>query len=278
MAVLIAFVGGLGVLLIYLGVLERFDTKPNELSRRGDEQWGLGARRWLAIAAGVAGSIAWSAVATPGVGSVMAGLATFSIVASRSNSADSQRHLRAATRWPDVLEATRVRTTGSGMPLPNGLLELKAPGASDRFAEALELARRQYRSTSDFNAALEIIKSIMQDGVTDSVCESLSVLQHSGTSDLDQRLQQIIEARRRDLEARLDATARQNGFRFARKFVLIVPAAMALAGALMGGGFASYRSPQGQLLTGLAITLTWLCWHWSGRLAELEPEPRVFGP
>jgi tight adherence protein B len=78
------------------------------------------------------------------------------------------------------------------------------------------------------------------------------------------------------MQGRKDARARQAGVRFARLFVLVVPAGMALAGLSIGTGRSAYASPSGQaaVLVGLAVLVA--CWVWAGRLMRLPAEQRVF--
>jgi tight adherence protein B len=65
--------------------------------------------------------------------------------------------------------------------------------------------------------------------------------------------------------------------RFARRFVLIVPVGMALAGMSIGTGRAAYETPLGQLAVVLGIAAVVVCWLWAGRLMRLPEEERVLG-
>jgi len=69
---------------------------------------------------------------------------------------------------------------------------------------------------------------------------------------------------------------KQAGARFARRFVLIVPAGMALAGMSVGTGRAAYETATGQALVVLALVLVVACWAWAGRIMALPEEQRVF--
>ncbi|MET1048183.1 MAG: hypothetical protein ABWZ55_01015, partial [Acidimicrobiales bacterium] len=87
----------------------------------------------------------------------------------------------------------------------------------------------------------------------------------------------LAEDRRRDLAARDLATAKLAGARFARRFVLIVPVGMAVAGQAVGTGRAAFATPGGQLVGVVAAAMVAACWLWAGRLLRLPDEPRVFG-
>jgi tight adherence protein B len=79
-----------------------------------------------------------------------------------------------------------------------------------------------------------------------------------------------------DLEGRKDARARQAGARFARRFVLIVPAGMAMAGMGIGDGRAAYATPLGQGAVLVAAVMVAACWWWAGRVMAMPRAARVF--
>jgi tight adherence protein B len=64
--------------------------------------------------------------------------------------------------------------------------------------------------------------------------------------------------------------------RFARRFVLLVPAGMAFVGLSIGNGRAAYATPWGQSMVALGIAGIVGCWLWAGRLLKLPEEERVF--
>lgn len=66
------------------------------------------------------------------------------------------------------------------------------------------------------------------------------------------------------------------GVRFARRFVLIVPIGMAVAGLSIGTGRSAYQTPTGQLAVVAGIAVMGACWVWAGRLMRLPEEDRVF--
>ena len=66
------------------------------------------------------------------------------------------------------------------------------------------------------------------------------------------------------------------GVRFARKFVLVVPLGMALAGMSIGAGRSAYQTPLGQVAVVIGLASIAVCWIWAGRLMRLPEEQRVF--
>jgi tight adherence protein B len=97
-----------------------------------------------------------------------------------------------------------------------------------------------------------------------------------GGSDVDRRLAALVDDRVQDLQGRKDAQAKQAGVRFARRFVLIVPVGMALAGLSIGTGRAAYQTFLGQVLVAGGLAVVVACWLWAGRLMLLPEEERVF--
>jgi tight adherence protein B len=70
--------------------------------------------------------------------------------------------------------------------------------------------------------------------------------------------------------------AKLAGARFARRFVVIVPVGMALAGQAVGTGRQAFATPSGQAVALLAAAMVAACWLWAGHLLRLPDEPRVF--
>ena len=109
-----------------------------------------------------------------------------------------------------------------------------------------------------------------------AMSETLLIAHELGGTDLDRRLEALAEDRLQDVQGRKDARSRQAGARFARVFVLAVPAGMALAGMSIGNGRAAYQSATGQIVVVTAILLIVGCWAWAGRVMRLPESERVF--
>ncbi len=108
------------------------------------------------------------------------------------------------------------------------------------------------------------------------MCETLLVGHEVGGSGLDSRLEELIEDRRVDVQGRKDAASRLAGVRFARRFVLLVPLGMTLAGLSIGSGRHAYQTVGGQLAVAVGLLAVAACWVWSGRLMRVPDQPRVF--
>lgn len=185
------------------------------------------------------------------------------------------RLAKAAETWPRVLEELRLQIGSLGRSVPQGLFEA-GRRVPDEWRSAFAAAEREWMLTTDFPRTVSILKDRLADPTADAVCETLLVAHEVGGSDVDGRLADLIEDRILDLQGRKDAVSRQAGLRFARRFVLIVPVGMALAGLAIGTGRSAYESTGGQLAVVAAVVAVVACWLWSARLMRLPEEPRVF--
>ena len=185
------------------------------------------------------------------------------------------RRARAQEAWPRLIEEIRILTTSLGRSIPQALFEVGNRGP-DEMRGAFDAAHREWLISTDFARTLAVIKERLADPTADMTCETLLIAHELGGTDIGQRLEALAEDRRQDTQGRKDARARQAGARFARWFVLGVPAGMALAGMSIGTGRASYQSPSGQVLVVAAIALVIGCWVWAGRIMALPDEQRVF--
>lgn len=177
--------------------------------------------------------------------------------------------------WPALLEEVRMRAGSMGQSVPQALFEAgrTSPPA---WRHAFALAEREWLLTTDFAGTTAALKQALADPTADAVCETLLVAHEVGGSDVDRRLADLIEDRISDLQARKEAASKQAGVRFARKFVLLVPLGMALAGLSIGSGRTAYSSAGGQVAVIVALLAVAGCWAWSGRLLRVDNPPRVF--
>lgn len=177
--------------------------------------------------------------------------------------------------WPRMLEELRILTASLGRSIPQALFEV-GRRAPKQMVPAFEAAQREWLLSTDFARTIRVLKTGLADPTADAACETLLVAHEVGGTDLDRRLEALIDDRIQDSQGRKDARAKQAGARFARRFVLIVPAGMALAGMSVGTGRAAYQTATGQTLVVVAILLVIACWAWAGRIMVLQEEQRVF--
>ena len=199
--------------------------------------------------------------------------ATFPVASYRVRR--TARRAAAMDAWPRLLEELRILTSSLGRSIPQALFEVGRRAPSE-MQPAFAAAHREWLLSTDFPRTLAVLKANLADPTADTTCETLLVAHEIGGTDLDRRLEALIDDRIQDVQGRKDAAAKQAGARFARRFVLIVPAGMALAGMSVGTGRDAYQTPSGQLLVVVAIGLVIGCWLWAGRIMVLPEEQRVF--
>jgi tight adherence protein B len=199
--------------------------------------------------------------------------ATFPAAGFRSRR--DRRLASAREAWPRLLDELRLLTGSLGRSIPQGLFDV-GRRAPKELAPAFRAAEREWLLTTDFGRTLEVLKTRLADPTADVVCETLAVAHEIGGGDLDRRLAELVEDRVLDLQGRKDAEARQAGVRFARRFVLLVPLGMTLAGLSIGTGRSAYQTPLGQVGVAAGLLVVVACWVWSGRVMRLPEEPRIF--
>jgi tight adherence protein B len=186
-----------------------------------------------------------------------------------------QMRATAQEAWPRLIEEVRIRTSALGRSVPQALFEAgeRAPAS---LRPAFAAAQREWALSTDFERTVAVLKGGLADPTADAACETLLVAHEVGGSDLDRRLEALIEDRVIDVQGRKDARSKQAGVRFARRFVLLVPLGMALVGMSVGNGRAAYATPWGQTMVVIGIVSIVACWVWAGRLLRLPEEQRVF--
>jgi len=238
---------------------------------------GLGRRHVFALVGGLfVGVTATSYAAFGAVApSLVAGglAATLPIASSRRRAA--AREAAARDAWPRMIEEIRVSTGSLGRSVPQALFEV-GRRAPTELQPAFRSAQREWQLSTDFGRSVGILKTLLADPAADATLETLLVAHDLGGQSLERRLEILAADRLADVQSRKDARSRQAGVRFARRFVIIVPAGMALVGLQIGDGRAAYATAGGQVAALVAVACVVACWWWSSRLLRLPGERRVF--
>ena len=291
---LLCLLGAYGVFLLYTSVALgwRGTGLAPRLSRRRTPRPRFDVQQWLTQAGldGVrpsqfAGTVALVFVVVTALtfallGGILPALAvgafaaTYPAVSYRSRR--RQRRQRTAEAWPRMIEEMALLTGSLGRSIPQALFEVGARGP-EQMRPAFAAAQREWLLTTDFGRTVGVLKARLADATADAACETLLVAHEIGGTDLERRLAALVDDRMADVQGRKDALAQQAGVRFARRFVLIVPIGMALAGLSIGNGRDAFRTAAGQVAALLAILVVVACWLWSGRIMRLPDEERVFG-
>lgn len=234
----------------------------------------LGAVAATAVVGAIAGYTLFGGVLPAALAGALA--ASLPVGAFRTRRALRLAHAREA--WPRMLEELRMLTGSLGRSIPQALFEV-GRRAPVELRPAFRSAEREWLLTTDFARTVDLLKRELADATADAVLETVLVAHEIGGGGLEHRLAELVEDRLLDVQARKDAASRQAGVRFARRFVLLVPLGMTLAGLSIGNGRASYRTAGGQVAVAVGLVAVGVCWWWSGRLLRLPEEPRVFaGP
>jgi tight adherence protein B len=291
-AVLLSLCAGAGMYLLYTRVaLGRRDLVGRSGSWRQQARRRWTPDRWLAevgldhlqaseLAAAVALlfvlGVAGGAVVFGGIlPALVLGLFAAGLPVATFRQRRRGRLAVAQEAWPRMIEEIRILTGSSGRSIPQALFDV-GRRAPDELRPAFEAAHREWMLSTDFGRTLSLLKAKLVDPTADATCETLLIAHELGGADLDRRLEALADDRRHDIQGRKDARAKQAGARFARRFVLIVPLGMALAGMSVGNGRAAYGTPMGQVLVVLALLLVVACWIWAGLVMRLPEPERVF--
>ena len=290
-ALLLAGMAAYGVHLLWTaaalgwGGVAPGSARPSRRTGKG------GLRRWLtqaglddvrpaefvtvaAALAATGGLLAYAVFGAPLPALLAAAFAGAVPVAMYRNRRRARRET-AQEAWPRIIEEIRILTGSVGRSIPQALFEAgrRAPA---EMRSAFDAAHREWLITTDFERTVAVLKSRLADPTADATCETLLVAHQVGGAELDRRLEALAEDRAVDLQGRKDARAQQAGVRFARRFVLIVPLGMAVAGMSVGNGRSAYQEPQGQLMVIVGMVLVLVCWLWAGRIMVVPEEERVF--
>ncbi len=187
-----------------------------------------------------------------------------------------RRRSEARDAWPRMIEEMRLLTGSLGRSVPQALFDI-GRRAPEEMRPAFQAAQREWMISTDFPRTLGVLKKGLADATADVVCETILVAYEVGGTDLDRRLAALADDRVQDLQGRKTAKAKQAGVKFARRFVLLVPLGMALAGLSIGNGRSAYETAGGQVAVAFGLGMIIVCWAWAGRLMRLPEEDRVFG-
>ena len=134
---------------------------------------------------------------------------------------------------PANAQNTEVLFSSLGRSIPVALFEVGKKAPTGPMQLAFEASHREWMLSTDFGRAIRVLKDNLADPTADMICETLAIAHELGGSDLEKRLNALIEDRRIDLRNRKEAISRQAGAKFARYFVLVVPLGMAMIGLTM---------------------------------------------
>ena len=228
-----------------------------------------------AIAAALAGwTAAWMLFGGFAAPALVAGCSA--AMPGRATAARRRRRVANSRQaWPRLLAEIRIGVTHRNQSIPVALFAAGTHAPAD-MRSAFDEASRTWALGTDFESSLRVLKTSLADPTADAICETLLAAHQIGGVRLDARLRGLAEAAHAEAAARSDARAKQAGARFARSFVALVPAFMAVIGLSIGRGREAYQAPDGQWLVAFSVLAVVGCWLWAGRIMAIPLRKRVF--
>jgi tight adherence protein B len=125
-----------------------------------------------------------------------------------------RQHRRSAAQeaWPRIIEEVRILTSSLGRSVPQAVFEA-GRSAPESLRPAFAAAEREWLLSTDFERTVAVLKADLADPTADAAAETLLVAHEVGGTDLDRRLDALIEDRVIDVQGRKDARSRQAGVR-----------------------------------------------------------------
>ena len=188
-------------------------------------------------------------------------------------SESSALHDQLLEGWPGVIDEVRIRVCTLGEAIPHALFSA-SNGFGEKVSSIFDRSRITWNLTGDFSLVCNLIADELADPKSTAVLQTMVLLHELASTSTESRLTRLRDDRSWDLAAAKETKAAMAGAIFARRFVLLVPIGMALAGAAIGGGRSSFQTPAGISLSAFALGLLLLCWIWSTRLIGLPKVKR----
>ncbi len=164
----------------------------------------------------------------------------------------------AASEWPNILSELHLRITAMGAPIHHGLFSA-AKSAKATLRNAFDQSERTFAITNSIELALDNLYRDLPFTTTFRVVEALKVVLEVPGGDIAGIILDLKEDLEREWRQHSEFEARLKGVKFARNFVVIVPIAMFLAGASIGG-FGSYRGLASIVTLSLSAIVVFVCW------------------
>lgn len=164
----------------------------------------------------------------------------------------------AASEWPNILSELHLRITSMGAPIHHGLFSA-AKSAKATLRHAFDYSERTFAITNSIELALDSLYRDLPFTTTFRVVEALKVVLEVPGGDVAGIIADLKDDLEREWRQHNEFGARLKGVKFARNFVVIVPIAMFLAGASIGG-FGSYRGFASIVTLSLSAIVVFVCW------------------
>ncbi|NVM97461.1 type II secretion system F family protein [Arthrobacter sp. SDTb3-6] len=175
--------------------------------------------------------------------------------------------------WPDVVDHLRSAIR-AGLPLPEALIQLGSKGPMELRGEFAGFGA-DYRSSGQFEAALERLKDRLADPVADRIMEALRLTRDVGGTDLGRLLGTLSEFLRDHARTRSELEARQSWTVNAARLAVAAPWIVLVLMATRPEAIAAYNSAAGWLVLGGGLLVSVVCYRLMLRIGKLPGERRV---
>ncbi len=196
---------------------------------------------------------------------VIAGWLPFGAVLGRAR----RRRERWRELWPEVVD-NLVSGVRAGLSLPEALGQVGDRGPAPLRPPFAAFAR-QYRSTGNFEQAVDDLKDRLADPVGDRLCEALRITREVGGSDLGRLLRSLSAFLREDARTRSELEARQSWTVSAARLAVAGPWIVLALLATRPDSVAAYGRPAGAavlLIGGVTSVVAYQLMVFFGRLPE----------
>jgi tight adherence protein B len=281
MRVVIPTLAGLGILLLYQGLISTTGRRrglvtkaiAGLLAEAGLPRWTPRRLYVLSLSIGLMVSLFVAAVvASPTIAFALGLGSTWTPVAyARARRRARRRRFREA--WPDAI-AHLVSGVRAGISLPEACAALVERGPGDLSA-GFRAFTSTYRATGSFRAALDRLRTQLADPVADRVVAALVIADQVGGTELVRVLRTLADFVREDLRVRREVEARWSWTVTAARVAAAAPWIVLLVMSLRPEAAAAYNSPSGIAVIVGGAGATLVGYRLMLRAAQLPDERRL---
>ena len=281
MSSLVAVVGALGLVLIYVGL-----TAPPSASVPAWKKAIENAALESGLARLSATRLMFGLVVTWTLCFILVAGLTQSLIVSLTlatgalwlpvnflRSRRTRRRRGFAEAWPDAI-ATLIAAVRAGVSLPEACVGLTVRGPVE-LASGFDAFASTYRATGSLEAGLRRLRDELRDPVADRVAVALLMAHEVGGSDLVRVLRTLGDFVREDLRVRKEIEARWSWTVTAARVAAAAPWVVLLMMATRPEAAAAYDSTAGTMVVFGGAVATFLGYRLMLRAARLPEEPRL---
>ena len=175
--------------------------------------------------------------------------------------------------WPDAVDAL-ASGIRAGLSLPEAVTSLASAGPAD-LRPVFSGAAAEYRATGSFDAGLDHLARVAQDGVADRVVVALRLGREMGGTSIGDVLRTLSMVLREDARVRAEIRGRQSWTVSAARLAVIAPWLTLLLLSTRPGVVSAFATPAGAVVLVLAGVLSAAAYALMLRWGRLPELPRL---